>query len=116
MHCLIRVEIHHASESTYELLHQRMTAEHCSRVLTSARDGKRYHLPIGTYWTASYASVNEAIEAAKRAALPLDGKAEFAVSGDGTILFYGCPEVGNPQRPLAPRIPTGVLRKAPSRT
>ena len=106
---------HHASESTYEPLHQRMAAEKCSRVLTNAHNGKKHHLPIGTYWTESCGSVSEAIDAAKIAALPLDAKAEFAVAGDGNLMFYGCPEVHNPQRLSAPRIPTGVLRKTPSR-
>jgi hypothetical protein len=93
MQYMARVEIHHADRETYERLHSAMEAESFTRFLIGARDGKKYHMPIGTYWTESSNGAEAAIESAKRAALPIDAKAEITVSGAGQIIFFNCPEV-----------------------
>jgi hypothetical protein len=93
MRFLVRTEIH---DKEYGHLHARMEAASFSRFVTSSGSLKRYHLPIGTYWTESYTSLSDVLAAAQRAALPVDPRAEIVVSGDGQILFSGCREIETP--------------------
>lgn len=122
MQFMVRVEIHKADRETYESLHAAMAVESISRVMTGAQDGKKYHMPIGTYWAETTGDAWTVLEAAKRAALPLDPRAEIAVSGAGQIVFFNCPEAV-PVRPLAamllglaapsPRVPASNLMAPP---
>jgi hypothetical protein len=109
---MVRVEIHKADRETYDWLHAAMAAESISRVVTGARDGKKYHMPIGTYWAETTGDAWTVLEAAKRAALPIDPRAEIAVSGVGQIVFFNCPEVV-PERPLAAMLRVGLAASAP---
>jgi len=101
MQYMVRVEIHNADRWVYDRLHAAMAVESLSRVITGARDGKKYHMPIGTYWTEAIGDAWTVVEAAKRAALPIDARAEIAVSGDGQIVFYGCSKIEQPRPTLA---------------
>ncbi len=93
MQYMVRVEIHKADRETYDRLHAAMAAEFISRTMTGTRDGKNYHMPIGTYWTETAGDAWTVLEAAKRAALTIDAGAEIVVSGAGQIVFFNCPEV-----------------------
>ena len=109
---MVRTEIHNASRETYDRLHAAMAAESISRTMTGTRDGKKYHMPIGTYWAETASDAWTVLEAAKRAALPIDPRAEIAVSGEGQIVFFNCPEVVQ-EHPLAAMLRIGLAAPAP---
>ena len=110
---MVRVEIHHADRETYERLHSAMEAESFSRTLTAASNGKKSHMPIGTYWTESANSEWVILEAAKRAALSIDPTAEIVVSGSGRLVFFNCPDCVEPT-PLASFARLHALHSMPS--
>jgi hypothetical protein len=88
-----RVEIHN---NEYDRLHISMAMEGFKRVLTAEGTGVQYHMPIGHYWIETSDDRWKVLEAAKRAALSVDPRAAIVVSGDGRIVFYGCPKVEQP--------------------
>jgi hypothetical protein len=92
-----RVEIHN---NQYDLLHSAMALEGFKRILTAEGTGVQYHMPIGHYWIETTNDRCAVLAAARRAALTVDARAEIVVSGDGRIVFSGCPKVEQP-RPLA---------------
>jgi hypothetical protein len=93
MQYMVRVEIHGADRETYERLHAAMAVESMSRILTDDKSGKTFHAPIGTYWAESAGDASSVFQAAKRAAFPIDPRAEIMISAAGPITFFGCPEV-----------------------
>jgi hypothetical protein len=93
MQIMARVEIHKADRDTYDRLHCAMEAESYIRTLTAEGTGEKSHMPTGTYWTEAWTDRWAAIEAAKRAALPIDPCAEITVCGEGRIVYYNCPKV-----------------------
>jgi hypothetical protein len=90
MHFLARVEIHNPDLQTYYRLHAAMDSESFSRVITGANDFKQYKMPIGTYWTDAFEDSWEALNAAQRAAFPIDASAQIVLFGAGQILFQNC--------------------------
>jgi hypothetical protein len=107
MQFMVRVEFHYASLTSYERLHVAMANESFSRVLTSARTGQTKPMPPGTYWCEFSTDPWIVLEAAKRAALPIDSAADIVVSGAGQIVYH--PEIPHTRlahllvKPLAPR-------------
>jgi hypothetical protein len=49
---MIRIELHRATEPSYQRLHEYMAAEGIGRTI-KASDGVTYHLPTGTYYVLS---------------------------------------------------------------
>jgi len=94
MQYMARVEIHNATREMYERLHAAMEAESFNRTLTDEVTHKQSKMPIGAYWAESSNDRWAVMEAAKRAALPIDATAEIVVSGDGRIIFFNCPDAG----------------------
>jgi hypothetical protein len=122
MQYMARVEMHKKDRETYERLHAAMATESLIRILTAENSGKRSKMPIGTYWMESSGDAWSVMDAAKRAALPIDATAEIVVSGGPQIVFYNCPEEV-PESPLAamlrmpaPRPPVPNLLAPPSST
>jgi hypothetical protein len=91
MQYMARVEIHNASRETYDRLHSAMEAQSFSRTLTKAGTGERCRMPIGAYWIESSGDAWSVLDAAKRAALPIDWTAEIVIAGAGPLVFYNCP-------------------------
>jgi hypothetical protein len=92
MQYMARVEIHRADRETYERLHSAMEAESFTRTLTAESDGKKYQMPIGAYWVETSKDAWAVLEAAKRAALPIDPGAEIVISGGPQLVFFNCPK------------------------
>lgn len=90
MQYMVRTEMHNASREMYDSLHAAMAAESFSRVLTNAKNLKTSMMPIGTYWIESSADEWTVLEAAKRAALPVDRSIEIVVSGGPQLVYYNC--------------------------
>jgi hypothetical protein len=51
MQAMVRVELHHATDAVYQVLHFSMAGAGFSRILRSGRTGKLSYMPTGTYWT-----------------------------------------------------------------
>jgi Endoribonuclease GhoS len=64
----VRVELHSASYSDYETLHNAMERRGFSRRITSG-DGKVYHLPTAEYDRGGLLTSQEVLDAAKAAAV-----------------------------------------------
>jgi hypothetical protein len=109
MQAMVRVELHHASPATYQLLHSAMAAAGFSRTLTASSNGTRSHMPTGTYWTEMSADPWVILEAAKKAALSVAPNAEVVVAANGEIVYFQCPPV---LMPAAPK-PLGSLASVP---
>jgi hypothetical protein len=90
MQAMVRVELHHATEAVYQVLHFSMARAGFSRTLRSSRTGKLSHMPIGTYWTEQSADPYAVLEAAQIAALAVDRRAEIVVSLGNQIVYFQC--------------------------
>lgn len=112
MQIMVRVEIHHANGEMYERLHAAMSAEGFTHTLTAESNGKQYHAPIGTYWTEAYTDRWAALYAAKRAASPIDPKAEVMACSEGRIVFIDCPQV--PEFSFASMLGSTLLTAQPA--
>lgn len=71
-----RVELHHADEDDYEILHEAMERKGFSRLITSEK-GTSYHLPTAEYNYIGSATRDAVLAAAKAAATQT--KRKFAV-------------------------------------
>ena len=104
MQYMIRIEMNGATAEMYTRLHLRAAVESLDRFLTNSATLQRSHAPTGTYWTEAYSSEWDVLEAAKRAVLPIDAKAEIVVSGGPQLVYYHCKPVV--EMPPPRRVPT----------
>lgn len=117
MQYMVRIELHHADDDTYERLHSTAAAVALSRILTDSSTGAQYHAPTGTYWTDRYATWQEVMSAAQRAARAVQSSFEIMVAGDGNTYFFNCPPVQRKPSPGAVALALGGPRGlAPRKT
>jgi hypothetical protein len=64
---MTRVELHNATHSDYQTLHEAMESEGFERTITSD-DGKTYHLPTAEYYRETNVNRSQVLESGKRAA------------------------------------------------
>jgi hypothetical protein len=89
MRCLVRILIH---DHLYSELHRLTDHAGFSREFVDGRDGKRKHLPKGTY-TRDVSTAETALLLATGAALQVDVNAQVVVLCDNEILSHGCRDV-----------------------
>jgi hypothetical protein len=87
-----RVELHNASESDYESLHQSMEGEGFSRFIQSS-EGKWYHLPPAEYNRDAAMTIEAVRESAKRAAATTGRSCSVLVSEATGRAWSGLREV-----------------------
>jgi hypothetical protein len=66
---LVRVELFGADGENYEILHEKMKLLGFSRTVTFT-DGKKYALPIGTYFGSNPSNATQVRDAVRNAANP----------------------------------------------
>jgi hypothetical protein len=87
-----RVELHNATYSDYETLHESMRKEGFNRTIRSD-DGIAYHLPTAEYDYPGNATRNNVLERAKRAAATTGKSAGVLVSEATGRTWSGLPKV-----------------------
>ena len=91
MQFMVRVELRSPTLEKYTHLHRALAAERIHSSLTAEDTKKRYRMPNGTFWANFSASPWEVLDAAKRAAFPIDPRARIVVSGGSKVVFVNCP-------------------------
>jgi hypothetical protein len=66
--CTVRVELHIANSDDYDLLHEFMGEEGCSRYITNSDDGVKYQMPTAEYNISGDRDPSAVLKKAKQAA------------------------------------------------
>lgn len=90
---IARVELHSANWDDYEVLHASMQRRGYSRTIRG-NDGKRYHLPTGTYVVeGSTSTLQNALNLATEAARETGRKSWVLVSDWINATWLGLPQI-----------------------
>jgi len=89
---MTRVELHSATYSDYETLHNAMESEGFERTITSDA-GKVYHLPTAEYYRETHLNRGQVLESAKRAAGKTGKSYGIIVAESVGMTWHGLAEV-----------------------
>ena len=88
----VRVELHHADQDDYDVLHSAMEDEGFSREIASS-EGTRYHLPTAEYNRSSSLTRQKILDSAESAASKTRKKFEILVTESAGRSWRGLPKV-----------------------
>jgi hypothetical protein len=86
-----RVELHHASDDDYEVLHSAMKTEGFSRTITFG--DVSYHLPTAEYNRSGELTTDQVLESAKRAAATTGRNYAVLVTESNSRKIFGLEQV-----------------------
>ena len=90
----VRVELHHATEDDYKLLHEEMESYNFSRIISDTDTGEEFHLPTAEYRGSSpYMEQSDVAKIAEKAALKTERDYSILVTKSAGTCWIGLPSV-----------------------